>query len=149
MGSSGGGVIMDVVLLIIMICVAIFLVHKRQQMIKEEMKKQDAEARKEDEANKKSTFIPVQAATMEKKEPTVDEINTCIEKNQTKGMTISRDSGCALLSSSDQSEALPKAPQRTNGCPDLPEAANAPKRTCSEDSNDSAKSKESQATTGM
>ena len=83
------------------------------------------------------------------KEPTVDEINTCIEKNQTKGMTISRDSGCALLSSSDQSEALPKAPQRTNGCPDLPEAANAPKRTCSEDSNDSAKSKESQATTGM
>ena len=64
-------------------------------------------------------------------------------------MTISRDSGCALLSSSDQSEALPKAPQRTNGCPDLPEAANAPKRTCSEDSNDSAKSKESQATTGM
>ena len=82
------------------------------------------------------------------KEPTVDEINTCIEKNQTKGMTISRDSGCALLSSSDQSEALPKAPQRTNGCPDLPEAA-APKRTCSEDSNDSAKSKESQATTGM
>lgn len=62
-------------------------------------------------------------------------------------MTISRDSGCALLSSSDQSEALPKAPQRTNGCPDLPAAA--PKRTCSEDSNDSAKSKESQATTGM
>lgn len=62
-------------------------------------------------------------------------------------MTISRDSGCALLSSSDQSEA-PKAPERINGCPDLPEAA-APKRTCSEDSNDSAKSKESQATTGM
>ena len=57
---------MAVVLLIIMICVAIFLVHKRQQMIKEEMKKQDAEAMKEDEANKKSTFIPVQAATMEK-----------------------------------------------------------------------------------
>ena len=64
--SSGGGVIMAVILLIIMICVAIFLVHKRQQMIKEEMKKQDAEAMKEDEANKKSTFIPVQAATMEK-----------------------------------------------------------------------------------
>ena len=63
-------------------------------------------------------------------------------------MTISRDSGCALLSTSDQSEALPKAPQRTNGCPELPEAA-TPKRTCSEDSNDSAKSKESQATTGM
>lgn len=145
--SSGGGVIMAVVLLIIMICVAIFLVHKRQEMIKEEMKKQDAEAMKEDEANKKSTFMPIQTATMEKKEPTVDEINTCIEKNQTKGMTISRDSGCAILSSSDQSEAFPKAPQRTNGCPnDLPEAA-APKRTCSEDSNDSSKSKESQATT--
>ena len=64
--SSGGGVIMAVILLIIMICVAIFLVHKRQQMIKEEMKKQDAEAMKEDEANKKSTFMPVQAATMEK-----------------------------------------------------------------------------------
>lgn len=61
-------------------------------------------------------------------------------------MTISRDSGCALLSSND--EGLPKAPQRTNGCPDLPEAS-TPKRTCSEDSNDSAKSKESQATTGM
>ena len=64
--SSGGGVIMAVILLIIMICVAIFLVHKRQQMIKEEMKKQDAEAMKEDEANKKSTFMPIQAATMEK-----------------------------------------------------------------------------------
>ena len=35
-------------------------------MIKEEMKKQDAEAMKEDEANKKTTFMPVQSATMEK-----------------------------------------------------------------------------------
>ena len=60
-------------------------------------------------------------------------------------MTISRDSGCALLSSSDQSEAPQKAK------PVAPAEANAaaPKRTCSEDSNESAKSKESQATTGM
>lgn len=130
--GGGGGIIMAVILLIIMICVAIFLVHKRQQMIKEEMKKQDAEAMKEDET-KKNTFVPIKSNTIEKKEPTVDEINTCIEKNQTKGMTISRDSGCALLTSND--------------CQPEPAPIEAPKRTCSEDSNQSAKSKESQATT--
>ena len=60
-------------------------------------------------------------------------------------MTISRDSGCALLSSSDQSEA----PQKAKTVAPAEANAAAPKRTCSEDSNESAKSKESQATTGM
>jgi len=123
--NGGGGIIMAVILLILLICVAIFLVHKRQQMIKEEMKKQDEEVLKAQEASKPSvvktdTYKPEPAIDTKPNEPTVDEINACVE-HATKNMTESKDSGCV-------EETI---------------AAKEPKRTTSEES----VGKESQATT--
>lgn len=129
--SGGGGIIMAVILLILLICVAIFLVHKRQQMINEEMKKQESETLKDNEARKaeaaEAAFKPVQLLPADDKsaEPAAEAVADCVEtakeKTKTIGKTVSKDSGV--------------------------EASAAPKRTTSEDSNASAKSKESQATT--
>jgi len=98
--DGGGGIIMAVILLIILICVAIFLVHKRQQMIKEQEKKQDEEVLKAQEASgttkpavKTDTFKPEPVMDTKPTEPTLPEINACVE-HATKNMTESKDSGC-------------------------------------------------------
>lgn len=98
--GGGGGIIMAVILLIILICVAIFLVHKRQQMIKEQEKKQDEEVLKAQEATgttkpaaKADTFKPEPVMDTKPVEPTLPEINACVE-HATKNMTESKDSGC-------------------------------------------------------
>jgi len=98
--NGGGGIIMAVILLIILICVAIFLVHKRQQMIKEQEKKQDEEVLKAQEASgttkpaiKTDTIKPEPVMETKPAEPTLPEINACVE-HATKNMTESKDSGC-------------------------------------------------------
>jgi hypothetical protein len=151
--NGGGGIIMAVILLILLICVAIFLVHKRQQMILEEEKKQnrencDSNPSKSDSNNlnppnpparnkKENKFLAIATKTLtkQKKEPTITEINDCIEhipivttpatsaeSMPAKTETVSKDSGL-------EESAAPQAP---------------PRRTTSQDS---AKSKQSQATT--
>lgn len=83
-GSSGVEFVLPILFLMILISILIFVMHKRRQKMKEDLKKLEEKGGSTAHNTIKKDFIPINNGTnsMEKAEPSLEQINHVINANQ-------------------------------------------------------------------
>ena len=172
--SGGVEFVLPVLFLMILVAILIAVIHKRRQNMKADLKQMEKSGMDGGGGNTmKKDFIPITGATMEKSEPTIEQINHVIEANQN-AETVEKEPKVVSVPSNKyvKEKAVPPTPANTLAIPQQAAAASsiatgvtskmeekvskkvvcAPtnkieKKTVSTDSAISTKSKDSQATT--
>lgn len=81
--SGGVEFVLPVLFLMILVAILIAVIHKRRQNMKADLKQMEKSGMSGGGGNTmKKDFIPITGATMEKSEPTIEQINHVIEANQ-------------------------------------------------------------------